>query len=1126
MNIFHDSRNREYRDPFGAARAGTSVMLAIDIRDCDVRRVELEMWRDGEARQYLPMQQHSWNENGSRYFITFMLPDEGCLIWYRFLVRFMQDGETKTIYYGNNEACTGGAGRFGNEGEIVPYQITVYRRTKLPEWYRDGIVYQIFPDRFARDRNWRERVERANVHVNSRRYDIIKTVAEDWSQPAYYVRDSLGKVVEWPMYGGSLRGIEEKLDYIRSLGVTAIYLNPIFEATSNHRYDTADYMHIDPALGTDEDFRSLAEAARSRGIRLILDGVFSHTGADSIYFDRFGNYSSLNDKDGGTGAPGAWDSADSPYRSWYMFDENERYGYRSWWGVEDLPEVNENDPGYRRFILGEDGVVAHWMKMGASGWRLDVADELPDSFIEQTRRTVKRTKSDGLLIGEVWEDASNKISYGERRRYLLGDELDGTMNYPLRDILLDYVNYTISPGMAGEKILSLEENYPPESFYGALNLIGSHDRERIITAMAAEEDYESAVRKVRLLSTLQYALPGVPCVYYGDEAGLAGGADPANRSGYPWGDEDPDLLYHYRMLGLIYDEHPALAGGDLRILPGKDGISGDVFAFTRSGKDAAGLDETLLVLANRSYSGTEVDLRSIEGLSCGYALELLTSEELPLDGEGRLEPLRMDRLSSMIISLREKPVEEENFRAGGVICHISSLGTPVLGKPARDFVDFIADAGFRLWQVLPLNPAGDGGSPYSSRSAFAGDERFINYDELPDMDGYEAFVRDNGYWLGDHIAYTIIRESQDGRPWSEWPDELKFADSGRYLESLSGEYSTMVDELAKRQYWFFRQWKDLREYARSKGVSIIGDLPIYMAQESADVWANKELFRMDSSGRKKVNAGVPPDMFTGEGQNWGNPLYDWEKMKETGYEWWMNRIRQCAERYDILRFDHFRGLSEYFAIPEGGEPGDGCWQHGPGLGFIRAAVDMLEEEGLDMGLIAEDLGFLDAGVKDLMKLSGLPGMDVWQFSSREMLEMCEREPERARKRVFYTGTHDNNTLIGWLDELKGNISPDPAAEDDPAYGSGREEAERIRKENEEDALQIIRTLYESPAAVVMLQLQDVFMLGGSARMNVPGVPEGNWTWKIPGESVREAFPDADRRAAWFRELAQRTGRSE
>lgn len=1107
------------------------VTLAIDIAECDARGAELEMWRDGEAREYLPMQQLGWSDNGSRYGITLTLPAQPCLIWYRFLIKVMQDGEIRSLYYGNNEANTGGEGRLGYEGEISPYQITAYRPSRVPEWYTDGIVYQIFPDRFARDEDWRERVEKANAHINARRSDIRRTVMEDWTQPAYYIRDDAGRVVEWPMYGGSLKGIEEKLDYIKSLGVSAIYLNPVFEATSNHRYDTADYMRTDAALGTDDDFRSLAEAAGERDIRLILDGVFSHTGCDSIYFDRFGNYSSPADaadasdaagaRDEAAKAPktkGAWGNEDSPYRSWYKFDDSQECGYISWWGVTDLPEVDENDPGYRKFILGDDGVVAHWIKKGASGWRLDVADELPDSFIEGVRKALKKADPDGLLIGEVWEDASNKISYGERRRYLLGEELDGAMNYPLRDILLDYVNYTIGSGQAGEKLLSLEENYPPENYYGALNLIGSHDRERIITAMAAEEDYDSAVRKVKLLSTLQYALPGVPCVYYGDEVGLTGGTDPANRSGYPWGFENLDLGYHYRMLGLLYQEHPALINGAFRMLSGTCGISDDVFAFTLSGKDAGGAEETLIVLANRSYGESWVDLGAVGDLRGGYALELLTSTEMKTDEEGNLGSVRMDRLSSMIISLRkESPYWEGIDRKAGVICHISSLCEPTLGAAARDFVDFIADAGFRVWQILPLNPAGVGDSPYSSYAAFAGDESFIDMGELPDMSGYETFVKHNSGWLYEYIAYVLIKESQDGKPWYEWPEDLRSAGPEEYLETLGEEGKKRAKEIATQQYYFDAQWKALKSYANSKGIELMGDLPMYMAPDCADVWGNKDIFRMDRDGRLDVSAGVPPDAFSSEGQAWGNPLYNWEKLKKNGYDWWMRRMRQCAERYDILRIDHFRGLSEYFVVPEDGTPKTGCWQHGPGLAFIRAVSDMIDEDGNGLRVLAEDLGFLDAGVKNLMKLSGLPGMDIWQFNNHEMTELCEKEPEKAANRAFYTGTHDNDTLIGWLEESRG-IKPEDPGEEDP------ERKEQVTEELRREARDIIGRIYESPACLAMMQMQDVLLLGSEARMNVPGVADGNWKWRMDGPSVAEAYPYAKGVASWLKELAEKTGR--
>ena len=1118
MTIIHNSRSEKYRKPFGAVTTGSEVTISIDAGDPAPESVRLMLWLGDDPKpKYINMKESRGGHDATDaavYTAVITAPDEGCLLWYAFEIENERESgedsesERQLFYYGNNPDGLGGEGGVYHD-DPPRYQITVYKYAEVPEWYKSGIVYQIFPDRFARDDDWRERTEAACERINKRRGDTKRFVQEDWTKEAFYVRDDSGKVAEWPMYGGSLRGIEEKLDYIKSLGVTCIYLNPVFEATSNHRYDTGDYMRIESALGTDEDFTSLAEAAMERGIRIILDGVFSHTGCDSIYFDKYGNY-----EGDGKRSRGAWNNTKSPYRSWYKFDENEECGYSSWWGVTDLPEVNETDPSYRKFILGEDGVVAHWLKMGASGWRLDVADELPDSFIAETRARIKKTDPDALLLGEVWEDASNKISYGERRKYFMGDELDSTMHYPLRDILLDYINYTIGAGYAEDRLMSLAENYPPENLYGALNLIGSHDRERIMTLMAGEEDYASATKKVRVLSALQFCLPGVPCVYYGDEAGLMGGSDPANRSGFPWGFENLNLGYHYRMLGLIYDEHPALKSGDFRFISGECGLGDDIFAFTRSGRDIAGVEETLLILANRSYDPAEVKLAGEDSLSCGYALELMTSEELPVDESGSPGTIEMDALSVKIISLRkERPAAEKPERSAGVICHISSLPGRKLGQGAKDFVDYISSAGFSIWQLLPLNPAGMGNSPYSSYAAFAGEPDFIDRDDLPSMDGYEAFVKDNEYWLYDYIAFKLLREENGNKAWYEWPEDQKMAGSAGVLGRLGKDQKKRAKELAEEQYYFNAQWNDLKAYANSKGVKLMGDLPMFMAADSADIWANKSMFMIDRAGNQKSHAGVPPDAFSEDGQDWGNPLYDWDKIKKNGYAWWLRRMKQCAERFDILRIDHFRGMSEYFSIPEGKKPKDGSWQHSAGLGFIEAVKKMLREEGLGLDLLAEDLGFLDAGVKNLLKLSGLPGMDIWQFSADEMMETCRKEPEKAENRAFYTGTHDNDTLAGWLEAGRRGADADAAE-------ISEEERAGIKKE----ALEIIRKIYESPAGLAMMQLQDVFLLGSDARMNVPGVAEGNWSWKVPGDSIKDAFADADERAEWLRGLAERTGR--
>ena len=583
MHIFHDSRDLRYRDPAGAAETGSAVSLSLEAEGA--QSAVLRLWRDEEGETRVQMLE----EEDGRYTARIMIPYEPGLIWYYFVIT-CPDGSV--LYYGNKEDALGGEGEIYDH-EPQSFQITVYEKTVLPEWYSNAIVYQIFPDRFAQGRDFEKKKD---IFRGEHRNGPERVMTEDWYECPTYQKLENGDMLRWSFYGGTLEGIREKLSYIKSLGATAIYLNPIFEAASNHRYDTADYMNIDPLLGREEDFSRLCRDARLLGIHIILDGVFSHTGADSIYFDKFGNY----------GMGGAWIDKDSPYRSWYDFDESEA-GYRSWWGVKDLPEVNELDPSYLEFICGENGVVAKWLRAGADGFRLDVADELPDAFIEAVRTRMKAVKPDSVLIGEVWEDASNKVSYFEKRKFLMGRELDSVMNYPLRAAVIDFALGRIDSNMLGRKLSSLWENYPASASYGALDLIGSHDRCRILTVLGGaefickadmptfrldEDSLKIAKERLKMLSVLQYSLPGVPCVYYGDEAGLEGHADPYNRKTYPWGREDKELLKHYRQLGRVYKAHSALRDGDLKVI---DSGSAELFAFLREDKK-----EKLLVLVNRS----------------------------------------------------------------------------------------------------------------------------------------------------------------------------------------------------------------------------------------------------------------------------------------------------------------------------------------------------------------------------------------------------------------------------------------------------------------------------------------------------------------------------------------------
>ena len=431
-------------------------------------------------------------------------------------------------------------------GEICDYindfQQTVYGRTEFDgSNLEGGIIYQIFPDRFYSSGQKKE-----NVPTDR----ILRT---DWGSVPHYLPDENGKILNNDYFGGDLRGIEEKLGYIKSLGTTHIYLNPIFEAHSNHRYNTADFTKIDSLLGSEEDFISLCKEAKKLGISIILDGVFSHVGSDSIYFNKGKRY----------GESGAYNSENSPYRPWFKFRPDGSYD--SWWGIETLPEIREETPEYIGFIKS---VINKWMSLGAGGWRLDVADELPDCFIDEIYSAVKSCDKNAPIILEVWEDASNKVSYGARRRYLLGGQADSIMNYPFSDAIRDFIRYHDGHTFV-DRIMGIVENYPKHILNSLMTHLSTHDTERFITAVGGEnldgadririasepaiegERLENAEFLLKAAAIIQYSLPGVPTIYYGDEAGLQGYSDPFNRACYPWGKENQSLIDFYKKLGEV-----------------------------------------------------------------------------------------------------------------------------------------------------------------------------------------------------------------------------------------------------------------------------------------------------------------------------------------------------------------------------------------------------------------------------------------------------------------------------------------------------------------------------------------------------------------------------------------------
>jgi len=573
------------------------VLLKVEVFK-PVDKVILRLWKDGREEQ-VEMELLEIEETKRIYGTKIKAPAKPLQLWYFFIIYL--DG--KKYYYGNLTNY-GGEG-ITQEWEPLSYQITVYKESATtPQWFKESVMYQIFVDRFF---NGYE--DQKIINKKKNKYDYHYPAWEEDVKP-YRINQETGEILGFDIYGGNLLGIIKKFPYLKELGISTIYLNPIFEAPSNHKYDTADYKKIDPMFGDNETFKTLCLKAKEFGINIILDGVFSHTGSDSIYFNKEGTYDSL----------GAFQSENSPYFSWYSFQKH-CDEYHCWWGIDTLPNVNEMDPSYRNFIIHDDNsVIKYWLKMGAKGWRLDVADELPDEFIKEIRSAMKELDPGSVLIGEVWEDASRKISYNKMREYLLGEELDSVMNYPFREILVDFFTGRRNAYEANRALLSIKENYPVHNFYANMNIIGSHDVPRILTLLgdSPHEDTLSreeqanykltpsqrnlATGRLKLLALIQMTFPGVPCIYYGDEAGMEGYKDPLNRGTYPWGKEDQDLLSWYKKIIHIRNKYDVFKTGEWFPLD----INKDVLGFLRiirHGRDVFNQkkdDNFSILIVNRS----------------------------------------------------------------------------------------------------------------------------------------------------------------------------------------------------------------------------------------------------------------------------------------------------------------------------------------------------------------------------------------------------------------------------------------------------------------------------------------------------------------------------------------------
>jgi cyclomaltodextrinase / maltogenic alpha-amylase / neopullulanase len=594
MTLKHDSWDEGFRTPQGALSMGARATLRLQAGGAS--GVNLRLWWDGQAI----LQPMVKNIEGL-FEAELQIPETPGLLWYYFIV----EAGGKTVFYGNAPDCLGGTGAAWDH-EPPSFQITIYDPAfRAPEWMRGTVIYQIMADRFFASKPIAERTPPELGHWH-----------QDWYEPPEQTIVS-GDNAANDFFGGDLEGVRQKLQYLKSLGVGAIYFNPLFRARSNHKYDTADYLEIDPTFGDEAAFRALCADAKALGLRIVLDGVFSHTGAYSRYFNLDGEYPTA----------GACQTTKSPYVSWYTF-KKWPVDYDCWWGVKTLPNVREMDEGYLDFIIrGQDAVAAHWLKAGASGWRLDVADELPMPFLRMLRDRVKSEDPEAALIGEVWEDASNKESYGQKRTYCAGDTLDSVMNYPLRDALLGFMTGEITSMQCTRTVNHLHEVYPKDFFYSLMNLLGSHDRPRAVNVLSGAGDQspprekrsfkklsgaQYALGKRRLTATWRFlcALPGMPCLYYGDEAGCQGMADPFCRGTYPWGREDKELLSDMASAIQRRNASPALRTGEMRLFTAGEDVA-IVVRRIAGGRDVFGNpapDETVLAALNRADAPRHIEI--------------------------------------------------------------------------------------------------------------------------------------------------------------------------------------------------------------------------------------------------------------------------------------------------------------------------------------------------------------------------------------------------------------------------------------------------------------------------------------------------------------------------------------
>lgn len=565
--LYHNNFELKYKDPFGAVAENTKVKFRIDTDiNIEYKSCTLRLWT---ARQNEIKFDMEYVNNG--YEVSIRIKEKG-LNWYYFI---LEETSGKKLYYGTKEGLTAGEGKvFYSTPNDNSFQITCYDKDfKVPEWFKGNIMYQIFPDRFNRNKNYK---------FDTSKYKLIH---EDWDEHLGCTRWGADN---FEYYAGNIQGIIDKIDYIKQLGVGVIYLNPIFKARSNHRYDVSTYMEIDEMLGLPSDFKKFVDICHNNNIKVIIDVSWNHTGDDSVYFNKYKTF----------GLDGAFNNPNSNYRSWYNIYDNGQYD--CWWNFDSLPTLNKHDVSYRTHVRE---VVHKWVSYGIDGFRLDVIDELPDGFLKWFRDILKAENEDLVVFGEVWDDPTlKKDGYGKFRSYLYGNSQDSVMNYQLRNLIVSFLGYGVGEkevyhtNLNSEefvnKCMNLMSNFPKDSFYSAMNFLSTHDINRIITALGdapwvdsmsksqqghyklPQDKYDLAVSRFKLAWLFMCFMPGNPSLYYGDEIGMQGYNDPYNRKPMKWNNIDNRLLEWIISANMLRNKEDVLKYGDVKLIHSNNDVVG------------------------------------------------------------------------------------------------------------------------------------------------------------------------------------------------------------------------------------------------------------------------------------------------------------------------------------------------------------------------------------------------------------------------------------------------------------------------------------------------------------------------------------------------------------------------